>query len=138
LLRALQQTHANLAEWNRRSLREHRVAVGVTALVVRDGQVTIAQVGPGVVYMCEPEEITRLTTDELPAAIPLGSEEAIEPRFTATSLEDREFLLITSSAEAVVGEEGIARALRTGPERALAELFAETRSVRDMNAVLVA
>ena len=30
LLRALRQAHYNLAEWNRRSLREHQVAVGLT------------------------------------------------------------------------------------------------------------
>ena len=43
LLRALQQAHTNLAEWNRRSLREHRVAVGVTCVVIREGEATIGE-----------------------------------------------------------------------------------------------
>ncbi len=138
LLRALQQTHANLAEWNRRSLREHRVAVGVTCVVVRDQQVTIAQVGPGVVYLRDARRVTRLTTEEVAAATPLGSEQAIEPRFTATSLDDREILMLTSTAEAAAGIDTVGRAIEMGPERALAELFLETRSVSDMAAVLVA
>jgi sugar lactone lactonase YvrE len=138
LLRALQQTHENLAEWNRRSLREHRVAVGVTCVVVRDGQVTIAQVGPGVVYMRDAEAVMRLTTAELPAATPLGTEHTIEPRFTATSIKDREFLLLTSTAETAIPDGAIEAALAAGPERALAALFLATRGVRDMSAVLVA
>src|SRR5690242_15832796 len=34
LLRALRQAHENLAEWNRRSLREHQVAVGLTCVAI--------------------------------------------------------------------------------------------------------
>src|SRR4051794_32749606 len=45
LLRALRQAHGNLAEWNRRSLREHRVAVGLTCIAIRGLEATIAQVG---------------------------------------------------------------------------------------------
>ena len=59
LLRALQQAHTNLAEWNRRSLREHRVAVGVTCVVIRDGEATIAQVGPSAAYLSGARGVTR-------------------------------------------------------------------------------
>src|SRR5690606_39003303 len=78
LLRALRQAHANLAEWNRRSLREHRVAVGVTAVAIRDGVATVAQVGPGAVYVHETGGEVRRLVPEAPATEPLGGDEPIE------------------------------------------------------------
>jgi len=139
LLRALRQAHANLAEWNRRSLREHRVAVGVTCAVVRDGQeVLLAQVGPGVAYVRRGDEIKRWHTSELPAAIPLGSSEPIEPLFTSLTLRDGQVLLLTENADAALGRHTVENALRAGPEQTLSRLFPHTRTLTDMNAVLIA
>ncbi len=139
LLRALRQAHANLAEWNRRSLREHRVAVGVTCAVVRDGtEVLLAQVGPGVAYVRQGDKVTRYHTSNLPAATPLGAPDPIDPLFTSLTLVDGEVLLLTENAEAAVGRHTIEAALRSGPEQALAQLFPHTRGLTDMNAVLIA
>jgi len=138
LQRALEQAHANLAEWNRRSLREHRVAVGITCVAVRDGAATIAQVGPGVVYEYGPGGLRRLATEGTAAARALGGPEPIEPHFTAFALADRRLLLLTSAVEREVPPAAIGSALAAGPERALPELFLRTRRVADMTAVLVA
>ncbi|MEI7926234.1 MAG: hypothetical protein WCI61_08630 [Chloroflexota bacterium] len=138
LLRALQQAHTNLAEWNRRSLREHRVAVGVTCVVIRDGEATIAQVGPSVAYVTGTQGVTRLSTEDLPAVAPLGGNGEIEPRFTSTDVTGREVLLLTSTVEKIIGVKQIEDSLAAGPEAALAELFRRTREVTDMTAVLVA
>ena len=138
LLRALRQAHGNLSEWNRRSLREHRVSIGVTCVAIRDGEATIVQVGPGIAYLAGPGSIERLATEGTPAALSLGGDGAIEPLFTATPLPGYEILLLSSSAEPAIGRQAIEEALVTGPERALAELFRRTRGVTDMAAVLVA
>jgi len=139
LLRALRQAHANLAEWNRRSLREHRVAVGMTCAVVRDGEeVLLAQVGPGVAYVRQGDQITRYHTSDLPAATALGSPDPIDPLFTSLALRDGQVLLLTENAEAALGRHTIENALRAGPEQALAQLFPHTRGLTDMNAVLIA
>lgn len=138
LLRALRQAHGNLSEWNRRSLREHRVSIGVTCVAIRDGEATVAQVGPGIAYLAGPDRIERLATEGTPAAQPLGGDGAIEPMFTATPLAGHEILLLSSSAEPAIGRVAIEEALSAGPERALAELFRRTRGVADMAAVLVA
>ncbi|MFN8639328.1 MAG: hypothetical protein U0360_07690 [Dehalococcoidia bacterium] len=137
LLRALRQAHANLAEWNRRSLREHRVAVGVTCAVISDHEVTIAQVGPCVALVRSGTVLRRLSPTG-PAARPLGGAEAIEPAFERIVLPHDELLLVTANVEATLGYDAIAAALAEGPERALAELFLKTREVADMTAVLVA
>lgn len=138
LLRALRQAHGNLSEWNRRSLREHRVSIGVTCVAIRDGEATIAQVGPGVAYLAGPDRIERLSTEGTPAAQALGGDAAIEPMFTATPLAGHEILLLSSAAEPAIGRDVIEESLVVGPERALGELFRRTRGVRDMTAVLVA
>ncbi len=138
LLRALRQAHGNLSEWNRRSLREHRVSIGVMCVAVRDGEATIAQVGPGIAYLAGPDRIERLATEGIPAAQSLGGDAPVEPMFTATPLAGREILLISSAAESAIGREAIEEALVAGPERALAELFRRSRGIPDMTAVLVA
>jgi len=139
LLRALRQAHANLAEWNRRSLREHHVAVGVMCVVIRDNEeVLLAQVGPGVAYARQGDNVRRLSTDDLPAAIPLGHSAPIEPMFTSFSLVDAQLLLLTENAERATGRHTIEAALRAGPERTLAQVFPHTRGLADMAAVLIA
>ncbi len=138
LLRALRQAHANLAEWNRRSLREHRVAVGVTCVVVRDQEVLVAQSGPGSAYLRQGGRVTRLTTEGLPAETPLGRDQPIEPLFTSASLVDGQVLLLSANAEQALGPRTIEAALNEGPEHALARIFPHTRTLTDMTAVLVA
>lgn len=138
LLRALGQAHSNLAEWNRRSLREHQVAVGLTCIAIRDGDATIAQAGPGVVYISGPEGVRRLAAEDA-AARPLGGTEPVEPQFFSTRLdEDRMLLLLTGSVDQLIGSSAIGVALAAGPERTLTELYRRTRGVSDMTAVLIA
>lgn len=138
LLRALQQAHSNLAEWNRRSLHEHRIAVGVSCVAIRDTEATIALAGPGSAYRGGTAGVTRFSTEGTPAERPLGGDEPVEPQFLTTPFRDTTILLLTSSAEAVAGEQTIARAVAAGPERALGELYPHTRGMRDMSAVLLA
>ena len=138
LLRALRQAHRNLAEWNGRSLREHRVAVGVTCVAVRGREATVAQAGPGLVYLAGPGGVRRLTTAGTPAARPLGSGDPVEPRFTAVALGPSRILALGSAAEDAAAPAAIARALDGDPDRALAALYALTRGVRDLAAALVA
>lgn len=141
LLRALRQAHANLAEWNRRSLREHRVAVGITCVAIREHEATVAQVGPGVVYVAGPAGPQRLSTAdpaEEAAALPVGGSQPVQPLFHSFAVPPHQLLLLTESAERVLSPTAIAQTLAAGPERALADLFVRTRELDDVTAVLVA
>lgn len=138
MLRALRQAHANLAEWNRRSLHEHHVSVGTTCVAVRGHEAIVGQVGPGAAYRAGADGLLRISTEGEAAAHPLGGVEAIEPRFHTVNLDTHQLLLLTGTAEQHVGPAAIGRALGAGPERALAELFVLTRNVSDMEAVLIA
>ena len=138
LLRALRQTHADLVEWNRRSLQEHRVAVGVTCVAVRDGEATVALAGPGAAYRGDPRGAERLGGGEAAGRRPLGGEEPVEPLFLSVPLGEAWILLLTSAAEAAAGRTAVAEAVSAGPERALGDLYGRTRGVREMAAVLLA
>ncbi len=138
LLRALRQAHYNLAEWNRRSLREHQVAVGLTCVAIRDSEATVAQVGPGIVYLVSGGEARRIATEDYPASVPLGSEEQIEPLFTTATLHEQHLLLISSVVEREADDGAVVQSLTAGPERALADLFGRTRAISDLTAVLIA
>lgn len=138
LLRALRQAHRNLAEWNDRSLREHRIAVGVTCIAVRGDQVTVAQTGPGIVYVETPDGVRRISTEGHPAAQPLGAGEPLDPLFTGVPLERTKILMLSGAAEEAAGSAQLAQALSGAPDRALAEVFRLTREVPDMTAVLIA
>ncbi len=138
LLRAVQQAHANLEEWNRRSLREHQIAVGITCLAVRDDEATIAIAGPGAVYLSGRGGTERLTTAGEPAASPLGGSAPVEPLFRTFSLQAQDALLVSSVVEQSLDNDAITSMLAAGPERALAELFMQTRGLPDVTAVLVA
>lgn len=138
LLRAVQQAHANLEEWNRRSLREHQIAVGITCLAVRDQEATIALAGPGVVYFSGRGGTERLTAAGEPAASPLGGSAPVEPLFRTVSLQAQDVLLLSSAVERALEIDAISSMLAAGPERALAELFMRTRGLPDVTVVLVA
>ena len=137
LVRAIRRAHSNLAEWNRRSLREHRVAVGVTCVVLRNGEATIAQAGPGLVYLVSEDGTRRVTTAGEPAASPLGSEGEITPQFVAAQTADTSILLISSFAETEAGPSAIGRVFASHPGRLLADLFAQVRNVPNVHAVFI-
>ena len=141
LLRALRQAHANLAEWNRRSLREHQVAVGLTCVAIRDGAATIAQVGPGVAYVSGPSGLERLSTEGEPAALPIGGPEPVDPQFRLLPLAEHALLLLSGDVEralTALTPTAVGQTLAAGPQRALPELFVRTRGLRDVTAVLIA
>ena len=138
LVRAMRRAHLNLAEWNRRSLREHRVAVGVTCVVLRDGEATIAQAGPGLVYLVGPDGTRRVTTAGEPAASPLGSDGEITPQFIAARTDETSILLLSSFAETEAGPSAIGRVLGSHRDRLLGDLFLQVRNVQDVHAVFIA
>ena len=138
LLRALRQAHQNLAEWNSRSLREHRISIGVTCVALRGDNATVAQVGPGLVYIAAPDGVHRLSSEGHAAAQPLGGDQPLDPLFTGVPLEGTKILLLSSAAEQVAGSAAIGQVLAAAPDRALAGIFQRTREVPDMTAVLIA
>ncbi len=138
LLRAFRQVHENLSEWNDRSLGEHRVAVGLICVAIRDSEATIAQLGDGLVYLVKGREVRRSRAKVLDGREPLGGIQPVAPSFVTVQLGTEHMLLLSSAVGKSISEEDIFESLGAGPERALAKLFTLTSDVPDMTAVLIA
>jgi serine/threonine protein phosphatase PrpC len=139
VLRALRSANENLREWNRRSLKEHRVAAGVSCLATRDNEAYLAQVGPAraVFFHRGRADLVQPTLPE--ATEPLGLEDEFWPEFHRYELADGDRLLLLSPglADAIPNHE-LTAALALDGEKALPELYRLARGASDGAALLVA
>jgi len=141
LLRALKGAHENLREWNRRSLKEHRIAAGVSCLAVHpeSGETYLAQVAPASALHYRHGELVSLSPTLPDANEPLGLYEEFWPQFSRFDLIDGERLLLLSPplAQAIPADD-LATALAGKPEDALPLLYRQARSLPNCAALLVA
>jgi hypothetical protein len=128
LNRALTETNHTLLDWNRRSLPGDRVGISITAALVGDNVVYLAQAGPGAVYVRQGHRLSRLTPNEQ-AQHPLG-ESTLDPSLRRIELDEGDLLLAASSAlTSVVNEETLARLLTRPTDDVLPELYFRTRDL---------
>ena len=82
LLRALQGAHENLREWNRRSMRDNRVAAGVSCVAVRGREAYLAQVAPASAAFFREGSLRPLQPSLPDATEPLGLFDEFWPEFS--------------------------------------------------------
>ncbi len=139
VLRALKAAHENLREWNRRSLRDHRVAAGVSCLAVHGQEAYLAQVAPASAAVYHDAFLTVLEPAMQDAVEPLGLFEEFWPEFTRFEIQEGDRLLLLSPALAhLLAEDGIASALDLPAEEVLSALYLKARSLPNCGALLVA
>ncbi len=139
LLRALQGAHEHLRDWNRRSMKEHRVAAGASCLAARGAEAYLAQVAPASAAVLR-NGFFQLMEPSLPSALePLGLNEELWPQFSRIDLEpgDRVLLLSPGLARAIPQQE-LAAALELPAEDVLPAVYRRARSLPNCAALLVA
>jgi len=139
LLRALQGAHENLREWNRRSMRDSRVAAGVSCVAVRGEEAYLAQVAPANAAFYRRGRLRPLEPSLPDAVEPLGLYDEFWPEFSHFELEtgDRLLLLTPPLARALPPEEPSV-SLALAADDVLPALYRSARSLPDCGAVLVA
>ncbi len=139
MLRALQGAHENLRDWNRRSLKDHRVAAGVSCVAAQGNLAHLAQVGPAAAVFYHRGEV-RMLSPRLPGSMaPLGLEEEFWPEFWRFEMEDGDRLLLLSpDLAALLPDEELTRVLAMSGEDALPALYERASSLDDCGALLVA
>jgi len=139
MLRALRSAHENLRDWNRRSLKEHRVAAGVSCVAVRDGEAFLAQVGPASAAFYHAGKLTKIAPSVPDSVDALGLNEEFWPEFTRIELADGDRLLVLSPglAEAIPAKE-MAAALTLDGEQTLPDLYRRARDQQNAAALLIA
>ncbi len=151
LLRALKAAHEDLREWNRKSIKEHRVAAGVSCLALRGQDAYLAQVAPAAAALYHPAaaaagpagaQQTSLQSlqPSLPDSVePLGLHDEFWPQFSRFELVEGDRLLLLSLALArALPAQDLAAALSLPAEEALPALYRQARSLSDCGALLVA
>jgi serine/threonine protein phosphatase PrpC len=139
ILRALRSAQENLRDWNRRSLKEHRVAAGISCLAVRDDEAYLAQVGPARAVYLHDGKLQEIEPHVPEATEALGLEDEFYPEFHRFEFApgDRLLLMSPSLAEALDGPE-LATTLALSGEQALPALYQKVKDHANCAAVLVA
>lgn len=144
ILRALKAAHENLRDWNRRSLKQHQVAAGVSCLALRGGaaatrEAYLGQVGPAAAVLLSGDSLVRLEP-RLPDAVePIGLHEEFWPDFSRHEIQEGDRLLLLSTGLAsTFSDEELAEALRPHPEDTLPVLYGRAKEMRHCAAILVA
>lgn len=139
VLRALRAAHENLREWNRRSMKDHRVAAGVSCLAVQGEQAYLAQVGPASAVACHDALLTTLEPALPDAVEPLGLEDDFWPEFTRFELADGDrILLLTPALARAIPPGELAAMLALPAEEVLASVYRQARPLPNCGALLVA
>jgi len=128
LQRALAGTHQTLQEWNRRSLPRDQVSIGVTAAMVKDNLVFLAQAGPGLVYVRRGGVLVR--HEPLPEAAASLGEGELSPSLRRFELADGDLVIAAStSLQTILDDETLAALLSRQTEEAMPELYLLTRDL---------
>jgi hypothetical protein len=143
ILRALKAAHESLRDWNRRSLKQHRVAAGVSCLALRGGgppwNAYLGQVAPAAAAVLRAGSLERLAP-RLPDAVqPLGLHEEFWPDFSRHELQDGDRLILLSEGlAAALSDEALTEALQQLPEDTLPRLYQVAKGMPYCAALLVA
>ena len=139
LLRALREAHENLREWNRKSLREHWVAAGISCAAVRGHEVYLAQVAPAGAAFYRASEIRRVRPQLADALEPLGMFDEFWPEFSLFEMEEGDrLLLMTPGLAQSLPEEGLGGSLALPADEVLPAVYRQANALPDCGAVLVA
>jgi hypothetical protein len=141
LLRVLQAAHEDLREWNSRSLREHQIGAGVSALALQGREAYLAQVGPASTVFYRDFEATEVTPTIPDADVTLGAGDDFWPQFTRYELADGDrIVLMTPGPAEAMGTGLLAEMLQLPAEEAVKELFRHLRgeAPASAGAVLIA
>jgi len=138
-MRSLRSAHEHLREWNRKSLKEHRIGAGASCLTLRGSEVYLAQAGPSLAYLrTHKGDVRRIEPPQRDEEHSLGIADPFEPWVTRIALQPGDLLLLASSRlDAIAPQDHIERMLERGADDALPELYLLCRDEPNMSVVLL-
>lgn len=138
LLLALGKAHQHLREWNRASLTEHRLEIGVCCVAITGNEAYVALAGPSALFYRHNGRTARVEPNEEQGREPLGDGEVLLPSFHRLSLIRGDALLLLSGRGAQrTDPQQVGRCLALEPETGLPEVFRLARGEADCGAVLL-
>jgi hypothetical protein len=136
LRRLFTDAERNLSDWNRKSIAQHRVSIGLSCFGRRGDQAVIAQGGPSVAFHYHAGGVTPYFTDEEHAR-PIGAAHA-EPQLTRIPFApgDR-LLMISTPALAELDDELIGGILGLPADQILPDIYRRVQHLRNLTVLLV-
>jgi hypothetical protein len=136
LQKLFEEAERNLLDWNRKSIAQHRVSIGLSAFGRRGNQAVIAQAGPSAIFHLHHGTVeTYFTNEEHGRPIGAGT---VKAQLTRLNFDPGDRLLIIStSALREVDDDVMAGILALPGQQVLQDLFHRVQQVRDLTAVLV-
>jgi len=139
ILGALRSAHENLRDWNRKSMKDSRVAAGVACLAVQGQGAYLGLVGPSAAAIATNGSLHTLRPTLPDALEPLGLFDDFYPDFSRIPLDDAaRVLLLSPSLLAELPPEELGAAMRLPPEDALPALYRHARRLPNCGAILLA
>ena len=139
LLRALREAHENLREWNRRSLKEHWVAAGISCAAVRGNEVYLAQVAPAAAAFYQGGTTRHIRPQLADALEPLGMFDEFWPDFALFDMQEGDrLLLMTPGLAQSLPVDGLGGSLALPADEVLPVLYRQANALPDCGAVLMA
>ncbi|MCC6381202.1 MAG: hypothetical protein IT304_01780 [Dehalococcoidia bacterium] len=137
LRRLFDDAQGSLRDWNRKSIAQHHVSIGLTCFARRGGQDVIAQAGPSAAFHYSAGTVTPYFTDEEHGR-PLGAGGGSEPQLTRVAFApgDR-MLLISTAALRNLDDELIEGILALPEEQILPNLYRRLEHLRQLTVLLV-
>ena len=134
--RLFDEAERNLREWNRKSIVQHRVSIGLTAFGRRAGQAVIAQAGPSAAFHLHEGTARSYFTDEEHGR-PIGSGPVV-PQFTRIDfVQGDRLLLISTIALQHLDEDLISGIVALPGDQVLPDLYHRLERVQHMTAMMV-
>lgn len=136
LMKLFEEAERNLRDWNRKSIAQHRVSIGLTAFGRRGDQAVVAQAGPSAVFHLHDGSVTAYFTDEEHGR-PIGAGPANTQLTRLNFAPGDRLLLLSTPALRVIDEEMVSGILALPLDQVLADLYHRLKDVRHLTAVLV-
>ena len=138
LRKIVKDADESLRAWNRKSIAQHRVSLGLTAVARRGDQVILAQAGPSVAFHRKANRTDIYYTDEEHGA-PVGAGHVAEPQLTRLDLEPGDCLLLLSTAAlGEMDERLVSDMLGLPAAQLLANIYRRVGALRHVTAILIA
>ncbi|MGI8927158.1 MAG: hypothetical protein ACR2HN_11015 [Tepidiformaceae bacterium] len=137
LRRLFIEAERNLREWNRKSIAQHRVSIGLTCFGRRANQAVLAQAGPSAAFHLHDGEVRAYYVDEEHGS-PIGLGGNVPPQLTKLDFGplDR-LLLITTPGLRELDDEVIGGILALPTDQVLPDLYRRLQHVRHVTTLLV-
>jgi len=137
LRRCFDEAQRNVLDWNRKSIAQHRAAIGLTLLARKGDQAVIAQAGPTIAFHFSGERLTVYEPGEEHCQAFGGGQEP-NPEFTRVDLRPGDRVLVLSTVALLDLDAALIRGILGLPgSQVLQDLYRRIQHLRNLTVLLV-